>query len=57
LYLPRGGSWRHFDRGASISTLVDQHIGLEEIDDGIRSIYFNTILLATLDDRDYIIRG
>jgi hypothetical protein len=39
------------------NSLVDQHIGLEETDDGIWSIYVNTILLATLDERDYIIRG
>lgn len=39
------------------NALVDQHLGLEETDDGIWSIYFNTILLATLDERDYIIRG
>jgi transposase-like protein len=26
-------------------------------DRGLWSIYFNTILLATLDERDYIIRG
>ncbi len=39
------------------NSLVDQHIGLEETDDGVWSIYFNTVLLATLDERDYIIRG
>jgi putative transposase len=39
------------------NSLVDQHIGLEETDDGISSIYFNTVLLATLNERDYIIRG
>jgi putative transposase len=39
------------------NSLVDQHIGLEETDDGMWSIYFNTILLATLNERDYIIRG
>ena len=39
------------------NALVDQHIGLEETDDGIWAIHFNTILLATFDDRDYIIRG
>ena len=37
--------------------LVDQHIGLEETDDGVWAIYFNTMLIATLDERDYIIRG
>jgi hypothetical protein len=39
------------------NSLVDQHVGLEETEDGIWSIYFNTVLLATVDERDYIIRG
>ena len=39
------------------NAMVDQQIGLEETDDGIWAIYFNTILLATFDERDYIIRG
>jgi len=39
------------------NAMVDQHIGLEETDDGVWSIYFNTVLLATLDEREYIIRG
>jgi len=38
-------------------SLVDHHIGLEETDDGIWSIFFNTVLIATLDEHDYIIRG
>ena len=38
------------------NALVDQHIGLKETDDGVWSIYFNTVLLATVDERDYIIR-
>lgn len=37
--------------------LKQHHIGLEEIDDGIWSIYFNRVLLARLNERDYIIRG
>lgn len=39
------------------NALVDQHIGLDETDDGIWSIFFNTVLIATLNERDYIIRG
>lgn len=39
------------------NAMVDQHIGLEEIDDGIRAIHFATVLLATFDERDYIITG
>ena len=39
------------------NALVDQHIGLDETDDGIWSIFFNTVLIATVDERDDIIRG
>lgn len=39
------------------NALVDQWIGLEETDDGVWSIYFSTVLLATLDERDFVIRG
>ena len=39
------------------NALVDQHIGLEETDDGIWAIYFNTVRIATLTERDYLIRG
>jgi hypothetical protein len=34
-----------------------QFIGLEEIDDGIWSIYFNTVLLAQIDEREMRIHG
>ena len=37
--------------------LVDQPIGLEETEDGVWAIYFNTMLIATLDEREYLIRG
>jgi len=39
------------------NAMVDQHVGLEETDDGVWNIFFNTVLLATLDEKDYIIRG
>lgn len=32
------------------------HIGLEEVDDGIWSIYFGAVLLARFDERDRLIR-
>jgi putative transposase len=38
------------------NALRGYHIGLEEEADGIWAIYFGTILLAKLDERDYIIR-
>lgn len=34
------------------NALVDRHIGLEETDDGVWAIYFNRVLIATLDERD-----
>ncbi len=53
-----GGTFRFQHKLLYIAnSLVDQHIGLEETDDGVWSIYFNTVLIATLDERDYIIRG
>ena len=53
-----GGTFRFQRKLLHIANaLVDQYIGLEETDDGIWTIYFNTVLLATLNERDYIIRG
>ena len=36
---------------------TNQRIGLEETDDGLWAIYFHTVLLATLDERDYIMQS
>ena len=53
-----GGTFRfHYKLLYVANSLVNQHIGMEETDDGVWSIYFNTVLIATLDERDYIIRG
>ena len=53
-----GGTFRfHYKLLYIANSMVDQYIGLEETDDGVWSIYFNTVLIATLDERDYIIRG
>jgi len=53
-----GGTFRFQRRLLFLAnSLTHHHIGLEETDDGIWSIYFNTVLLAKLDERDYIIRG
>jgi len=52
------GTFRFKHRLLFIANALKQHhIGLEEIDNGIWSIYFNRVLLARLDERDYIIRG
>ena len=53
-----GGTFRFQRRLLFIANALTAHrIGLEEVDTGIWNIYFNTVLLAKLDERDYIIRG
>ena len=53
-----GGTFRFQRRLLFIAnSLTHHHIGLEETDDGIWSIYFNTVLLAKLAERDCLIRG
>ena len=37
--------------------LVDEYIGLEEVDEGVWSVYFYDVLLGRLSERDYKIRG
>ena len=39
------------------NALTNQKIGMDETDDGLWSIYFHTVLLATFDERDYIIQS
>ena len=52
------GTFRFKDRLLFIAHALKQHhIGLEETDTGIWSIYFGSTLLARLDERDHIIRG
>ena len=51
-----GGTFRFQSRLLFLAKpLSGYHVGLEEIDDGVWAIYFNTILLATFDERDYVI--
>jgi putative transposase len=53
-----GGTFRFHHRLLYLANaMVDQQIGLEETDDGIWAIHFNSVLLATFDERDYIITG
>ena len=39
------------------NALTNQRIGLEETDDGCWSVYFHRVLLATFDEREYIIQS
>lgn len=43
--------WRN-DRIFLSHTLEGETIGLEEIDDGIRSLYYGSVLLARFDERE-----
>jgi hypothetical protein len=52
------GTFRLHRRLVYISDALKQHVvGLEEVGDGIWSIHFGKVLLARLDERDYILRG
>ncbi len=56
--ITNAGTFRFKHRLLFIANALKQHhIGLEEVDDGIWSIYFGRVLLARLDERDYVIRG
>jgi len=39
------------------NALTNQRIGMEETDDGLWQLYFHSVLLATFDERDYIIQS
>lgn len=52
------GTFRFKDRLLFIANALKQHhIGLEESDAGVWSIYLGPVLLARVDERDYVIRG
>ena len=44
-------------QGASSGTLKQLLIGLEEIEDGIRSLYLNHLLLGKIDESDMVFTG
>ena len=53
-----GGAFRFGKRLLYVAyALTNQRISLKETDDGLWAIYFHTVLLATFDDRDYIIQS
>lgn len=52
-----GGTFRFGNRVLYLANaLTGELVGLDEVDDGLWHIHFNTVLIATLDERDYIIR-
>jgi len=61
-YIPKrvtnAGTFRFKTRLLFIANALKQHaIGLEEVDDGVWSIYFCNGLLGRIDERDYVIRA
>src|SRR6266436_5526693 len=61
-YIPKrvtnAGTIRFKKRLLFIANSLKQHVlGLEEVDDGVWSIYFCHVLLARVDERDYLIRA
>lgn len=54
----RAGTFRFKNRQLFLSdALIQEPIGLEEIEDGLWSLYFCQLLLARLDERDFRLRG
>ena len=55
--IANAGTFRFKKKLLFIANSLKQYtIGLEEVDDGIWSIYFCNVLLGRLDERDYVIR-
>ena len=52
------GTVRFLSDLLSLANALDNyHIGLDDVDDGIWSIYFGSVRLARFDEREHIIRG
>jgi hypothetical protein len=54
----KAGTIRFTKRLLFLANSLKQHVGgLEEVDDGLWSIYFCNVLLARVDERDYVIHA
>ena len=52
-----GGTFRFANRVLYLANaLTGELVGLDEVDDGVWWVYFGTTLIATLDERNYIIK-
>jgi hypothetical protein len=53
-----GGTFRFGRRLLFLATPLEGYdVGLDEVDDGIWSIYFCNVLIARFDERKYVIRS
>lgn len=58
LYVSRNGGIRFGARWLNVShLLIEEYVGLEEIDDGVWNVYFGSFLLGRFDERDRHIHG
>jgi transposase InsO family protein len=56
-FVCNAGTFRFKNRLLFIANALKQnHIGLDEVEDGVWSIYFSNTLIARLDERDFVIR-
>lgn len=57
-YVSRNGGVRWHNHWVNVShVLAEEYVGLEEVDDGVWSVYFGPVLLGRFDERDLRIRG
>jgi putative transposase len=57
-YVSANGGIRWKNRWVNVShVLAGEHVGLEEVADGVWSVYFGPVLLGRFDERDGRIRG
>ena len=57
-YVSRNGGVRWRNRWVNVShVLAEEYVGLEEVEDGVWSVYFGPVLLGRFSERDYRIHG
>ena len=57
-YVSTNGGIRWHHRWVNVShVLAEEFVGLEEVSDGVWSVYFGPVLLGRLDERDYRLHG
>jgi hypothetical protein len=57
-YVSRNGGIRFGNRWVNLThVLIEEYVGLEEIDDGVWNVYFGSFLLGRFDERDRHIHG
>ena len=57
-YVSRNGGVRWHNHWVNVShVLAEEYVGLDEVDDGVWSVYFGPVLLGRFHERDYRIHG